>query len=246
MATTTLNVLLDRFKSLSVAPNAWLLYLPTADNIQKGDTLLVRLVDSLGNYLGQYRTGICAKTSTEQFIVYAKGTQCYYFTNLSTPMQIYTSALFKQTVPVSHTGSTAEFILKSWLIPAGTMQANDVLRVTSHFSTLGTASTKSLRYRINTVNSLAGVVNVAINTVASAVTDMTPFVRNIVFNNSLSAQTIITPSNSVLNDESIASNAANGALTFNFAIDQYFIISGMVNNAGDTITLLDAYGIIIR
>ena len=246
MATITLNVLTDRYNSLAVAPKAWLLYLPTSDNIKKADTLLVREVDSLGNYLGRYRTGICNKTSTEQFIVYPKGTQCYYFTPLSNPMQIFTSALFKLNVAVSHTGDVLETILFSFKIPAGTMAANDILRITSFFATTGTLGTYAIKYRISTTGVIAGSSIIASNTIAAATDGTVPLVRNITFKNSLSAQSAVTLTAGVVNDEIVAIAPAKIALTDNYANDQYILITGQTLNAADTIALLSCYGLIIR
>src|SRR5882672_5354611 len=191
MSDYTLDVLTDRFESLIVAPKAWLLYLPTSSNLTKGATLTVREVGQSGLYLGRYRTGICNKTSTEQFIVYEKGTQCYYFTPLSMPVQIYTSAIIKNNVKTSFTGSVVEHILTSSLIKAGTMSLNDVLRFYIRFFTSAVAGSSTFRVYLNTSASLVGATLIATNIVATGTLGQSPLVRNLVFKNSLSIQEII-------------------------------------------------------
>lgn len=237
MANQVLNVLTDRFNSLIAAPKAWLLYLPSQPYLNKGDILTVREVDSLGNYLGRYRTGVCAKTSTEQFIVYAKGTQCYYFTPLSMAVQIYTNAIIKTNVSVSHTGDILETVLFSQLIPAGTIAANDWLRILLFCSANATAGAKSVKVWLNTANNLAGATQIGMVSMTSASIGRNPMVRNYIFQNSVASFKSEAGTGTILSDESVIYNTAITTFTNNFAVDQYMIVSGKLGVNTDTVTL---------
>ena len=58
MANQTINVLIDRYKSLLATPKAWLLVLDALPYLEIGDKLTVRLVDSIGTYLDREMYGI--------------------------------------------------------------------------------------------------------------------------------------------------------------------------------------------
>jgi hypothetical protein len=65
----------------------------------------------------------------------------------------------KQTTnSTSLTGTTAEGILESILIPANTFAVGDIMKVLNAMNKIGTAGNSQLRTRINTVNSLVGSV----------------------------------------------------------------------------------------
>jgi hypothetical protein len=246
MASQNLDVLSDRFNSLAVAPNAWLLYLSSASGLAKGDILTVREVDSLGNYLGRFRTGVCNLTSTEQFIVYAKGTQCYYFNKLSNPMQIYSTAVVKNNVKTSFTGSLTTTLIWSVLIPAGTFALNDIFRFYIRGFTSAVVGSSSIRVYFNSTSAIAGATQIAISTIPTGTLGQMPLVRNMVFKNSLSVQEIIPTTSSAISDESAASTLALSGLTINFGVDQYFIVGVTLGAVGDTCGFESLYGEIIR
>jgi hypothetical protein len=246
MASQKLDVLSDRFNSLAVAPNAWLLYLPSTSGLAKGDILTVREVDSFGVYLGRYRTGVCALTSTEQFIVYAKGTQCYYFNKLSMPIQTYTSLLFLNNVTTSYTGSLVRTILWSVKVPAGTFLPNDVLRIYAKVFDNATVNNKQFRLCVNTSNAIAGAVEVAILTEATTLLGGSTFIRNIVFKNSVASQQVVPVATSLASDESVSSAAALATIAINFAVDQWFIFTATLAVNTDSIGFNNIYAEIKR
>lgn len=246
MASQNLDVLSDRFNSLAVAPNAWLLYLPSTSGLVKGDILTVREVDSLGVYVGRYRTGVCALTSTEQFIVYAKGTQCYYFNKLSMAVQTFTSLLFVNNVTASHTGDLLNTILWSVKVPAGTFLPNDILRIYARVFDNATVTNKIFRIYCNTTAVLAGATQIAQLTEATTLLGGSVLIRNMVFKNSVAVQLVPAVATTLGNDEAVSSASALATLNVNFAVDQYFIFAGLLAVNTDTIGFYNIYAEIKR
>jgi hypothetical protein len=83
MANQILNVLTDRFNSLAVLPNAWLLFLPSVAYLDKGDVLTIREVDPDGVYLGRSRDGVCKLTQTANFFYFDSTVKEYLLQPLS-------------------------------------------------------------------------------------------------------------------------------------------------------------------
>jgi hypothetical protein len=246
MADQTLDVKTDRFNSLIVAPNAWLLYLPSVAYLNKGDTLTVREVDNLGNYLGRYRTGLCNKISTEQFIVYPSGTKCYYFTPLSMAVQVFQAPIIKTTVTVSHTGDLLQTILFSQKIAAGTMGINDILRFQARLFGTFVAGTYTFKLYFNTSAVIAGATLWAQAGFGATITNEDTFVRSLVFKAAVNAQEAVISTANLANDELAAVGTANTAYAIDFAVDQYFIITSTSTNNGNVAGLRSLYAQIIR
>lgn len=153
--------------------------------------------------------------------------------------------LYKNNVSVSLTGTTAETILDSVLIPAGTIQANDVLNIVMTFTKSGVAGNSSPKIRVNTTNTLGGDVYLNYN-IGGATTVYYKIRREIVFKNSVSSEEVF-PSTLNQNDETGATiTTAISTFTTNFGVDQYIIISNALGNAADTLTLRSWYVELIR
>ncbi len=246
MANQDIYVKSDRFESLIVAPKAWLLYLPVVPYLAIGDTLTVHEVDHTGLYLGRYRVGICELIKTPNFFNITPTEQCYYFNPLEMPVQIYNKAILKSNATVTHTGDILETILYSQLIPAGTMAINDVLRVLVHFSTTSGAGVSTVRIRLGTSaviagSSIAGMANIAITQLGSV-----PFIRNIVFKNSLSTQEIATNAASLNTDEATNATLVDVTLSVNFANDVYFMVTTQGAANTSSCSMRNMYGYIVR
>lgn len=141
---------------------------------------------------------------------------------------------FKQNTTSSLTGTLAETIITSILVPANTFQANDWLRWIFTVNPTANANAKTIKVYFNTSASLVGATQVAQRSLINAVTQ--PIIRNMFFVNSLTSQkTIVGVTLNEASDE--ATTGTQATLGINFGVDQYFIISGTLANSGDTITV---------
>jgi hypothetical protein len=145
---------------------------------------------------------------------------------------------------VSLTGGTAETVMDTVLVPAGTMEVGDVLNVKILGTKIGTAGIVTLRLYTNVTPDLTGSP-VLVATLASGATDLwAKLSREITFV-SLSSQLVFPPGTSAADDITL-STATPGALTVNFAIQQYFVVSFQNGNGSDTSYLKTDYFEIIR
>lgn len=140
---------------------------------------------------------------------------------------------FKQNINVTHTGTIANTIIASYLIPAGTFQENDLLRFVIQTSQTSNANVKTMRVYANTSISLTGATLLATRLLASAGGMVTA--RDLVFKNSLSSQDIASTTNNFGDNEN--NNVIISQLTVNFAVNQYFIIAFELTNTTDSVIL---------
>lgn len=140
---------------------------------------------------------------------------------------------FKQNINVTHTGTIANTIIASYLIPAGTFQENDLLRFVIQTSQTSNANVKTMRVYANTSISLTGATLLATRLLASAGGMVTA--RDLVFKNSLSSQDIASTTNNFGDNEN--NNVTISQLTVNFAVNQYFIIAFELTNTTDSVIL---------
>jgi hypothetical protein len=142
---------------------------------------------------------------------------------------------FKQNTTSALTGTTAETLITSILIPANTFQANDWLRWVASINATNNANSKILKFYFNTTASLSGATQVAQRQLTNVVTQ--PVIRNMFFVNSISSQkTLLGTALNTATDET-ATGGTQATLSINFAVDQYFIISGQLAVGTDTITI---------
>jgi len=139
----------------------------------------------------------------------------------------------KDTVPSSSiTGTTSETIFKSYLIPANTYSANDLLKIPLFETTKLGTSAATIKIYTNTTNSLSGAVQIAryaygVNTILAKI------LRNFTLNGGqLSGLAFNT---SALTDIS-ANTAVNGTTSFNPAVDNYIITTGQLTLSTETFT----------
>lgn len=152
--------------------------------------------------------------------------------------------LYKNNVSSSLTGTTSETKMDSFLIPAGSIQANDILIVNVVTTKSGTAGTLTNRVRINTTGN--GASGSLWATAASVAANLWyRFERNMIFKNSLSSQTVLSNTLSA-STEYGGQNAAFTALTEDFSVDQHIVINFVNSNSGDTTTLQSWYVELIR
>jgi hypothetical protein len=150
-------------------------------------------------------------------------------------IQVPSFAPFKQNTTSALTGTTAETLITSILIPANTFQANDWLRWVASINATGNTNVKTLRFYFNTSATLIGATQVAQRGLSNVVTQ--PVIRNMFFVNSISSQkTLVGTALNTATDET-ATGGTQATLSINFAVDQYFIISGQLAVGTDTITI---------
>jgi hypothetical protein len=146
----------------------------------------------------------------------------------------FTPMPFKQNVNVTHTGTTANTIVASYLITAGTFEANDFFRFVIQASQTVNTNVKTMRVYTNTSISLTGATLLATRLLTSA--SGTAMARDLVFKNSLSAQEISSTTNSHGDNEN-NTNVFVTQLAINFTVNQYLIIAVELTNASDSVTL---------
>jgi hypothetical protein len=146
----------------------------------------------------------------------------------------FTTMPFKQNVNVTHTGTTANTIIASYLITAGTFEANDFFRFVIQASQTVNTNVKTMRVYTNTSISLTGATLLATRLLTSA--SGTAMARDLVFKNSLSAQEISSTTNSHGDNEN-NTNVFVTQLAINFTVNQYLIIAVELTNASDSVTL---------
>ena len=150
-------------------------------------------------------------------------------------IQVPSFAPFKQNTTSALTGTTAETLITSILIPANTFQANDWLRWVASINATNNANSKTVRVYFNTIASLSGATQVAQRLLANITTQIV--LRNMFFVNSISSQkTLLGTTLNVASDEA-TTGGTQATLSINFAVDQYFIISGQLAVGTDTITI---------
>ena len=153
---------------------------------------------------------------------------------LTSDIPTFTPMPFKQNVNVTHTGTTANTIIASYLITAGTFEANDFFRFVIQASQTVNTNVKTMRVYTNTSISLTGATLLATRLLTSA--SGTAMARDLVFKNSLSAQEISSTTNSHGDNEN-NTNVFVTQLAINFTVNQYLIIAVELTNASDTVTL---------
>ena len=146
----------------------------------------------------------------------------------------FTPMPFKQNVNVTHTGTTANTIVASYLITAGTFEANDFLRFVIQTSQTVNTNVKTLRVYTNTSVSLTGATLIATRLLTSA--SGTALGRDLVFKNSLTSQDISSTTNNH-GDNEINTNVFVTSLTIDFTVNQYFIIAVELTNTTDEVVL---------
>jgi hypothetical protein len=142
-----------------------------------------------------------------------------------------TQMAIKQNASITHTGTTANTIVASYLIPAGTFQANDFFRFVAAMTTTNNANVKTLRVYTNSSISLTGATLLATRLLTSLVG--TTLARTLCFKNSLSSQEIFSPTVNFGDDENVSTGL--NTLSVNFGVNQYLIVAVELANSADSV-----------
>ena len=138
--------------------------------------------------------------------------------------------LAASAVAASHTGSTAETALATIAVPANAMGPNGVLRITTHWSYTNNANAKTLSVRFGGVS---GTQYLANNVSTSATTRDQRHIHNVNANNSQKGGMV-----GAVSVGGWGSNAnAPVTSTLDTTTAKDIVISGVLANAGDTVTL---------
>jgi len=128
------------------------------------------------------------------------------------------------------TGVTTEGILKSYLIPANTYTSSEILNIANDLYKTGTAGTVTSRLYTNTTNSLSGASLLATN-ISTAGNRKVPLRRQLVLKNG-NIETLATTA--TVPDDNVNSSSLATIVTFNPAIDNYFITTAQNASVGDS------------
>jgi len=128
------------------------------------------------------------------------------------------------------TGVTTEGILKTYLISANTYTASEILNFANDLYKTGTAGTVTSRLYTNTTNSLSGASLLATN-ISTAGNRKVPLRRQLVLKNGNIEVLLATSSTP---DDNVNSSSPATIVTFNPAVDNYFITTAQNASAGDS------------
>lgn len=133
--------------------------------------------------------------------------------------------LFKNNVSASLTGTGVETAVASYsfLIPGGTLQANDVLQVEVDVSKTGSTDTLGTRFYFHTANQISGATQWAVIT-QSGVQTWGGGKRSFIFKNSVASQISFASGTNIASDDAFSTGVIS-TYTIDFAVDQYFVVS---------------------
>lgn len=142
-------------------------------------------------------------------------------------------SVFKSTTDSSAvTGTTAQTLLTSGLIPAGTLTTGDVIELNARIIKTGTAGTTTTRIYVNTSSTLVGATQLGVVTNAASLIFIAP-IRCFLIKSSTNTEGILS-SLSVNGDSGGAIAAARTSTNIDWTVDQYIIISIQNSSAADS------------
>lgn len=152
--------------------------------------------------------------------------------------------LFKQNTAISHTGSTGETVVATYLVSANQFQSNDILKWYLYYTMTNNANAKEVKCYFNTSPDLSGSpISLGVRNTVSTVGS--PFGREIVFNNSVTSQrTWNTGGNLATPETSSTSSLTN--LSIDFTVAQYFIVTVNLATGTDNVTIQWLWSKIMR
>ena len=127
------------------------------------------------------------------------------------------------TASTAVTGTTAETLLNTYLIPANTFNANDVMRISSFLTEkTGTAGTVTMRVKVGTTATFGSATPIAVYTTGA--TEVFPIMSRQGITLRGGNLRFLSTSNSRQTDTSASSNSI-ATTAFNPAIDNYIFTS---------------------
>ena len=133
------------------------------------------------------------------------------------------------------TGSTANTISLSGLVPANTNATNDTLRIKYRISKTGTSTVTTTRLYVNTVNSLSGATLLA-QVATTAATRFLQSEREFFIKNNTTNTEAWPTSVAAFTDNAITT-VATSSLAINHTVDQYYFVAIQNGGTGDSATV---------
>lgn len=147
--------------------------------------------------------------------------------------------IIKDTVDsAAHTGTTANTLIKSYLIPANIFTPGDWFQQFHFTEKVGTAGANSIRTYVNTSASLVGATQIT----ALTNTATTLNYRMVRWNNIKSAtETLLNGTTGNITTRDTFANTSYTVSNIDWTVDQYFIIAFQLANSADTAYLKGMY-----
>ena len=127
--------------------------------------------------------------------------------------------------------STSDTMFGSILIPANTYSGNEAITISAQFGKTVNSYTTETKFWINTSNSLVGATQLALTSGVLSARFIAMF-RTFYIDG---ASTYICPANINVITDSTSFSTAGQTVSINWAVNQYFIITGRVSVPGQTI-----------
>ena len=140
--------------------------------------------------------------------------------------------IFSDYAIVAHTGTTAETLIKSYLIPANSFSTNDMFSFICRLVKGTTLGTATLRVYVNTSASLSGANVIAVYTYAIATNTAVVERSHILSSTGMTGTSFTT---SAITDRATSIQSAN-VISFDKTIDNYYIVSIQLSNATDSVS----------
>lgn len=138
------------------------------------------------------------------------------------------------TVPL--TGTTAETILYSVLIPAGSIGANGKLMIDGLISSnSGAAANRTGRIYLNNTNDLTTPTQIGVNQLAG--TNIVQGIQRRLVNKNSEALNESFPAGAAAASDVVNSTTALSTINYDTSVDMYLIYTGQLTNSADTINL---------
>ncbi len=176
-----------------------------------------------------------AATTTATEIGYVNGATSSIQTQLNTITAKTTQKVFHQSgASVASTSTASEEILRSILIPAGTLGNNDMIKVLAKIDASGRSNSLVVRVRRHTSSAAAGTIYYTSNSLANTNNTVTTNIE-IIMANSASAQVGSGITGTMYNGGSTPSLSTS---SLNTAADMYVLITTQKTTAADPTTLV--------
>ena len=148
------------------------------------------------------------------------------------------TVVYSNASKIDHTGSTSNTLMTSFLLPENTLDDGDLLYLLARANRPSPqAGSASIRYYVNTVNSLSGatLVGTGINMASSS--RYSVLERSYAVLNQLSNTNAFPANPTILSDITSSASLAS-TLAIDWTVDQYIIIAGQLANVADTISVI--------
>lgn len=143
--------------------------------------------------------------------------------------------LFKQNTAVAHTGVTGETVIATYLLPANTVEANDIIKWYLYYTMTNNANAKEIKCYFNTTANLSGSpIQVAVRNTVSL--GGSPFGREIIGNNSQTSQRVWATTSNLIVPEN-GNTIAMSTIAIDFTVNQYMVITVNLGVGTDTVTM---------